>query len=307
MALACITSCTVRRTPSPHAVAGAAGAASLAPVLPAIDPARAREKTQTPITSEPAEVPTPHGVAPLAGEPFVALPFAKDKSVVVSLPLGATEPRPVIVATHGAGGRAELQCELWRRLIGDAAFVVCPRGVSMMTLPIPQEERTYFYAGHPSLASEIDAVLAVVRERYASHVDLSEPIYAGFSQGAGMGAMALPTHGARFARAVLIEGGFGEYREWDIATAKRYSENGGRRVLFVCGRLKCAELARKMARWLVLGGVEAKVAYVEGGGHSYRGPVEERIASELPWITAGDARWQRAVVPSAPRSRTMPR
>ena len=54
----------------------------------------------------------------------------------------------------------------------------------------------------------------------------------------------LPDHPAGFARAALIEGGFGQYQEWNVAVSERLRAHGGTRVLFVCGRLECAKPAR---------------------------------------------------------------
>src|SRR5688500_7019775 len=63
-----------------------------------------------------------------APSPYVELDIPGHVPAVVSLPLGSTRRRPVIVATHGAGDRAEYHCELWRAIVGDRGFVVCPRG-----------------------------------------------------------------------------------------------------------------------------------------------------------------------------------
>ncbi len=244
--------------------------------------------TATATATPTATAPGPSALPALAGEQFVSLALDEHHSVLVSVPLGATARKPLVVATHGAGGKAESQCELWRRLMGDGAFVACPRGAT--SLGLPEEQRRYFYRDHLALAAEIDAVLGAVRARFGAYLDDAEPLYAGYSQGAGMGAMILPTHTGHFARALLVEGGFGEYHEWDIPTARRYAEHGGKRVAFVCGRAKCAELARESAAYLEKGGVAARVAFVDGAGHDWHG-LEARIAAELGWLTAGDARW----------------
>jgi predicted esterase len=228
----------------------------------------------------------------------VTLELDANHSVVVSVPRGATGKKPLVVATHGAGGRAEAQCELWRRLVGDGAFVACPRGATALALP--EAERRYFYRDHFALGAEVDAVLAAVRARFGPYLDDAEPLYSGYSQGAGMGAMILPVHAGRFARALLVEGGFGEYHEWDIPTARRWAEHGGKRALIVCGRPKCAELGRESAAYLERGGVTARVAFVDGAGHDWHG-LETRIAAELGWLTEGDGRWPAAAAVHMPQ------
>ncbi len=43
-----------------------------------------------------------------------------------------------------------------------------------------------------------------------------------------MGALLLPGHPARFARAALIEGGYGSFDEWMPGAARRFHGGGGR-------------------------------------------------------------------------------
>src|SRR5437660_1672656 len=47
---------------------------------------------------------------------------------VVSVPLGAREPRPIMVALHGGSDRPERACPAWRIAAEAYPFVVCPRG-----------------------------------------------------------------------------------------------------------------------------------------------------------------------------------
>ncbi len=55
-------------------------------------------------------------------------------------------------------------------------------------------------------------------------------LYAGFSQGATMGALMLVDHAQEVKRLVLVEGGFAD---WNVARARAFRERGGERVLFV--------------------------------------------------------------------------
>jgi predicted esterase len=209
---------------------------------------------------------------------------------LVSLPLGARDRRPILVATHGAGGRAEPHCRFWRELIGPRPFILCPRGRRTLSID-PGPEPGFYYPGHPQLAREVEAALAAVVARWGAWVDPTEPIYAGYSQGAGMGAMMIPTHAGKFARALFVEGGFGQYQEWNIAAARRWRDNGGRRALLACGRPACFELAKESGHWLELGGIGSRVVYGAGAGHTYGGAVAEQIRDSLPWLLEGDARW----------------
>ncbi|MDI3284515.1 hypothetical protein [Polyangium sp. 15x6] len=232
------------------------------------------------------------GALPLleSDAPFVALPVSRHRPAVVSVPRGATSKRPVLVVAHGAGDRPEWQCELWRGIVGDRAFILCPRGFP--TNPyVPPEQTGYFFTTHHALGREITLALAALGERFPEHVDLEAPAYAGFSQGAIMGALLLPNHPARFARAALVEGGYGLFREWDIPTAERWRAHGGVRALLACGRDRCAAQARESAGRMRRGGIDVRVIHAEGAGHSYGGVMEREVKAAFAWVIEGDRRW----------------
>src|SRR5205823_5127523 len=65
----------------------------------------------------------------LAGPPLVSLAVPGFSNAIVSVPIGTKRPMPLLLATHGNYDRPEWQCETWRQIIGDAGFVLCPRGV----------------------------------------------------------------------------------------------------------------------------------------------------------------------------------
>jgi imidazolonepropionase-like amidohydrolase/predicted esterase len=235
--------------------------------------------------------PPPMSPAPPASEAtLVELPLSKGLPAVVSVPQGATTPRPVIVVTHGAGGRATTHCRLWHAIVQNRGFLLCPRGYRM-GLEGPPEEAAYFYAGHPSLGEEISRALEALRNRFGNRVDFDAPIFAGYSQGAGMGSMILPDHPARFARAVLVEGGFGQYQEWNVAASRRFKNQGAERVLLACGRPVCRDLAETTASYMRRGGLEARVIYAAGAGHNYGGPLFEQVRAAFAWVVADDPRW----------------
>jgi pimeloyl-ACP methyl ester carboxylesterase len=191
---------------------------------------------------------------------------------------------PVIVVTHGAGGSAEQHCQLWARIVEERAILLCVRGRARGPNPVDGE----YYPDHLALERETFAALTALRARYAERIADGGAYYAGFSQGATMGALMLAPHAAEVTRLVFVEGGVAE---WSVARARAFRERGGERVLFVCGRKECADAAHKSAYWFKLAGVPAKVEYVAGAGHSHDARVEARVVAALPWLTASDARW----------------
>ncbi len=274
------------------ALAGCAAPLASAPPATTVDSPRS-EVASAPAASQPsgalpADPAAPR--SPLSGAPFINLPVEGHRAAVVSVPLGASSPRPLLVVTHGAGGSPEPHCAFWREMLGDRGFILCTRGVPLGSSAEPQDQG-FFYRDHRALEREVSAAMDALRARFGELLDDRAPIYAGFSQGATMGALAFVKRPAVFARLVLIEGGSGEAEEWTINGARAFRESGGARVLFACGRVGCAVAAKRTITYLDKAGLPGRVVHAVGAGHTYGGPVAEEVRGALPWITEGDARW----------------
>ncbi len=207
---------------------------------------------------------------------------------VVSVPAGARSPKPLLVVAHGAGDRPEWHCELWQRIVRERGFVLCLRG-RRVDDRVKFEQAAFYYPDHHWLGRALTAAIGALEARYGSRLDARRLVYAGFSQGAIMGALVVGDKPIDVDAALLIEGGAGE---WNVARARRYRRHGGERVLFVCGSPGCPGLARRAKRTLELGGVTARVDYFPDAGHSYGGSIESALPGALDWLVAGDARWR---------------
>ncbi len=228
----------------------------------------------------------------VADTPWVELELKGFAPAVVSLPLGARGPRPVVLVTHGAGDNPAWQCEWWRGLVRDRAFLLCPRGIAAGRLP--SGNMGYAYASEPALEREALAALAALAARYAPYVDEKGLVYAGFSQGASFGVPLLARNAERFRAAILLEDGF-QPSAWTTTRARALGRGGLGRVLFGCGRAGCARGAREAARRLEGAGLETRVFHAEGAGHSYAGTgVERETFAAFAWVIEGDARWGEA-------------
>jgi predicted esterase len=191
---------------------------------------------------------------------------------VLFVPQGR-DARPLVVAAHGAGGAPEWECEYWRRLTADERFVLCLRGTSL------GKSGGYYYRNEHALEAELVAAERAARAeepRISPHAGL----YAGFSQGASMGSAMIARHGGAFPSLALIEG----YEGWNIARARSFARSGGQRILFACGTSACNARATDSARWLEKGGVEARVEYAAGAGHTPLAGVMVRVEQALPWL-----------------------
>ncbi len=190
-------------------------------------------------------------------------------------------PAPLVVAAHGAGGEPEGECEYWRALTHGRSIVLCLRGRRISRY----YSGSYYYPTHIALGRELSAAMRALRATHDVQIADEAHVYAGFSQGAIMGAIMIVDHARAFPRLALIEGGF---QYWNIARARRFKQNGGQRVLFVCGTAWCANGARQTAAWLRGAGVQVRLEHAPFAGHTPGGAVEERTRAALPWLLSDE-------------------
>lgn len=220
------------------------------------------------------------------------------------LPLEGFEPAvafyrpkaPKLVITHGAGGHASYHCEHWRQLLKAHATLICLRGKRRSQRDMAQG---YYYPDHLALGREIEAATAAFETRYESLAVSERYLYAGYSQGATMGALALAGEGAKFSHLILVEGG---YNEFSRPLATRFKNSGGMGVLFVCGTQGCHDQARANAIHVTRLAMKAEVRWARGAGHRPDGPVARELVAGLPLIFGDDPRWA-GFEPATPAAR----
>jgi len=260
---------SVELEPAPPAAPTAAASASP-------EPPPAASAAPPPAPVEPPAPPVAH---------FEALPVTGHLDAVVALP-AATGPQPVLFATHGAGGAPEHHCAAWRQQLGQRGIIVCLRGVMVNKLIGP--EAGFYYPNHHALEKELIASLESFEAAYAERIVPESYVYAGYSQGATMGALMLPAHAGRFKRVLLVEGGFAD---WPLASARRFAQSGGERVAFVCGVATCHRGAEQSAQILTRADSRALSKYAPGAGHTYGGAVADRIREAIPWLLENYPGW----------------
>jgi predicted esterase len=232
----------------------------------------------------------PPSMEPLGGEWMEHIDLPAGGIVYVAPPLGATEPRPILVAVHGAVDDPGLICSAWRLVTDVYPFVVCPGGSKI-------GKGKYAWPSSDAIDQAVDAALAAVRTKYGERIAPGPVIYAAFSQGANMAGPVLGKKKGRFARAVLSEGG---YRALDTAAAaKAFVAAGGERMLFTCSQSGCAGSFERSRAPLLRAGAEVRVSYSGPHGHSMPPAVRESIHTEIPWIVDGVSGW--ASYASAPK------
>lgn len=271
-------SCPVGCTPAPPEAPGHRAAR---PNLAAPKPV-GRPPTAESVAAHEAETRT--GATP-AREPtgeFASLPTDYGQ-VVVWVP-NASEPRPLLLAAHGAGGAPEWHCAFWAERVRAAAFVVCPRG-----RPYDHSGAAFYFPQHHDLDARIQSALQAFEASYRERWTGRHSVYVGYSQGATMGAYLLPTRGSEFEFALLVEGG---YQQWPVKNAREFQASGGRRAFFACGTDACTRGATRSMRWLQMGGVEARLSTAPGAGHTPAGAVGEIARDALGWLVRDAPGWQ---------------
>jgi predicted esterase len=181
---------------------------------------------------------------------------------------------PLLVATHGAGGTPEWECERWAKVAKNRWFLLCPRGTALRR----GEAGSYYYPDHHALEREVRAAVDAARGTFGARLASEHGVYVGYSQGATMGALMLVDHGAPFPHLLLIEGGSGD---WTLARAQRFRATGGKSVFIVCGTEGCAQRAARAKPVLERAGLTASVEVTPGGGHTELGEVGTRAEKLL--------------------------
>lgn len=221
-------------------------------------------------------------LAPLAGDWLEKMPDATGKAVFVAPPIGAREPRPVLVAVHGAGDRPEWACGGWRLASRAYGFVVCPEGTSTAG-------QRFAWRSPRAIAERVQHALVVVRERYGAYVAEGPAMYAGFSQGATLSQIALLDVPGRFSIAVFAEGGYDLIASPTFAS--RFASAGGQRVLVVCGGAPCFTRARVAERVLSAAGLEVSTAGDLRAGHNLNDRMQKALQAAWPEVVSGEKSW----------------
>ncbi len=175
----------------------------------------------------------PAGSAALVLEPLTAaneiIPLKNGARV--SVPLGTTQPRPILIVLHGERESADQQCRAWRGISAARPFVLCPE------LAIQRSDQ--------EVETELRAALKELKQRFGEYVAGGSVVLAGFGSGAEHAVAIARQEPAFFARLVLVDGG---HAIWTATAAGAFQQRGGQRVLFGCSNDRCrAEIEPKLA------------------------------------------------------------
>jgi predicted esterase len=206
-------------------------------------------------------------------------------AAVVSPPLGATEPRPLVVAVHGAHDRPEWACGGWRLGFAQYPFVVCPRGT-----PVTRDK--YAWSNTAAIARVTLKAIARVRERYGEHVAAGPHVFAGFSQGATLSEPFLLEQATLFPTVILAEGGYATLDSKRFAQS--FAERGGKTVVIVCGTAGCRQRTAPARKRLESTGLRVFESGDLRSGHNLNQPMQTALRRDFPSWFASDPAWSSA-------------
>lgn len=198
-------------------------------------------------------------------------------------PVGAREPRPLIVGVHGAGDRADWACGGWRLGASEYGFVVCPQGLKMDAL-------RFAWDSPRSIERGVASAIAAARARFGPYIADGPTLYVGFSQGATLAGPTLLAERDRFPVVALAEGGYGLLQ--DPAFLRRLRDNGTSRVMIVCGSAACFRTAQRVAPSLTRAGLETLTAGDPHAGHNLNQAMQEALRAAWPAFVSGLPNWR---------------
>jgi hypothetical protein len=182
-----------------------------------------------------------------AAAEIVSLDVPGTRGARASVPLGATEPRPVVIVLHGKGESAGQYCKSWREISSALPFVLCPE------LTAEQDDG--------QVEAHLRGALRALKDEFAEYVGKGPFMLAGAGSRADVAIKIAQQEPSFFNRLILVEGG---YATFSATTGGTYRQRGGQRVLFACASRECSDEVRRkipvlrsqdLAVDLVFGGV----------------------------------------------------
>lgn len=231
--------------------------------------------------------------AALGGFPeLLELRDGTEKLGVVSVPLGARERRPVMIALHGGSERPERACAAWRGVVDAYAFVVCPRGFG-------GRESALGWRTAADTAARIDRALGAMTKVFGPWIlETSAQVLVGFSMGGSQVALVARGDPHRWRRIVVGDSAH------DPAPALEFSrswvDGGGERAIFLCTTSGCEPSLRAAARRVASHGAPARLNVAPTQVHGLSEPAVQSMKRDWPWLVEGAEGWASYAVAENP-------
>jgi len=222
------------------------------------------------------------GLAPLTAPSWLLkLEVAGFGPARVAVPLGATSPKPLVIALHGDHDRPEWTCGSYRHVVSSRAFVLCPQGA-------PRSDHDFTLGTRDETATELRKALPALKARFKAHLAPGAVVLAALGPSVELAIELALEEPSFFSRLLLVDG---TTRRLSVPAATRFASAGGKRVLVVCSPGACDADVEQRLRPLAPAGVATRIVRMESG----RGLDAETVAklrAEFPWLVAEEPRFR---------------
>jgi len=234
---------------------------------------------------------TSAATTPLAGFPeLLELRDGEDKLGFVSVPLGAREPRPLMIALHGGSDRPERACPAWRRASEAYPFVVCPRGFG-------GNEARLGWRKSSDTAQRIARAVAATKKIFGERIKATPSIVlAGFSMGGSQVALVARDDPKTYRR--IVVGDSAHDPRPALTFSRDWRKGGGERAVFLCTTSGCEPSLRRAARNVASEKAPARLNVAATQVHGLSEPVAQSMRRDWPWLVDGAEGWESYVAPS---------
>jgi pimeloyl-ACP methyl ester carboxylesterase len=212
----------------------------------------------------------------------------------VAVPLGAREPRPIVIALHGGSEKPEVACARWPGVLDRYAFVVCPRGFG------GNDRRLGWHSPTDTSARIARAVAAAKRTFGAWIKDTSSFILVGFSMGGTQVARVAYREPQRYRRILIGDSAY-EPRP-ALTFARAWAQGGGERVVFLCTTSGCEPSQRAAARKVAKENRLARLNISATQVHGLSERAVESLRRDWPWLVEGAEGWETYSTATVPLS-----
>jgi poly(3-hydroxybutyrate) depolymerase len=210
----------------------------------------------------------------------------------LSVPLGATEPRPIMVALHGGSDRPEWACNAWRGITDAYPFLVCPRGVGL-------NEDALAWSSPVDTKARVARAVDATRSRFREWIREGPVVLVGFSMGATQAALLAQGDPVTYPRIALAESAYAPEPVMAFARPWTTASVGGaeQRAVFLCTTPGCEAPYRKAARNVAMHHVAARLNIAGTTEHGMWEVVVRSMRRDWPWLVEGAAGWDAYVPP----------
>jgi hypothetical protein len=246
------------------------------PVIDATDASRAADALErTPLGGFPEEL---------------ELLDDKEKLGFVSVPLGAREPRPIMIAIHGGSDKPERACSAWRGVTEAYPFVVCPRGWG-------GRESALGWRTTSDTAERIARAVAATKKTFGSWIkETPSMVLAGFSMGGSQVALLARSDPKTYRR--IVVGDSAHDPQPALTFSPAWATGGGERAIFLCTTSGCEPALRAAARKVASAKAPARLVIAPTQVHGLSERAVQSMRRDWRWLVEGAEGWESYVPPS---------